>query len=113
MGDRLVVDLATLVDASSALKAISTEFTDTDTRTQQVTEAIGNKNETHNLRRAVEQVSNTWDVRRAELRDDVAYLADMAARVAEELGSTDQSLATQLTEQGSGSANNANSPRYV
>jgi len=113
MGDKLVVDLAALVNASSALNTISTEFTNTDTVIHEVTASIGDKNETHNLRHAVERVSNSWDVRRAELSEDVSYLSRMAARVAEELGGVDQDLATQLTNSGSAGSNTSNSPRYI
>ncbi len=113
MGDRLAVDLVALVNASSQLNTISAEFTDTDTVVHKVTASIGSKNETHNLRHAIESVANTWDVRRAELRGDVDYLSQMATRVAEELGEVDQSLATQLTNNGSARANTSNSTRYI
>ena len=113
MGDKLAVDLVALVDASSTLNAISAEFGDTDAVVHKVTAAIGSKNETHNLRQAIESAANTWDVRRAELRGDVDYLAQMASRVAQELGEVDQALATQLTNHGSARANTSNSTRYI
>lgn len=113
MGDRLVVDLAALAEASQALQAISAELSDSDMVIGQVTAAIGSTNETQNLRQAVERVSNTWDVRRAELRDDVTYLSRMAARVAQELGGVDRGLATRLSNSVPARAHASNPTRPI
>lgn len=113
MGDQLKVDLTALAQAASDLARIATEFGDADGRVHEVTASIGSRNETHELRHAIERAADSWDVRRAELREDVEYLGGMASRVAEELGALDTDLATQLTNNGTSARPSANSPRYV
>ncbi len=102
MGDRLVVDLDALAQTSEHLAKIANEFDDTDTVVNLVTEAIGSRNETHELRAAVEHFAGTWRIRREKVRDSVRYLSQTAAAVAEHLSNTDQGLASNLSSSGPG-----------
>jgi len=113
MSDQIRVDLDALAHAANDLATIASAFGGADDRVSQVTASIGSSNETHKLRAAIERASNSWDVRRAELQEDVEYLSGMANRVAEELARMDTDLATQLNNTGQSARNNSNSPRYV
>lgn len=115
MGTELRVDLTSLGEAATALGRIATEFDDADTNSQACTASIGNKNETHNLRHEVESFANSWKTRRAEIKEDVAYLAEVAQAVAQALTDQDNDLATNLTSGGSKGANTtpSSAPRAV
>ena len=97
MASKIRIDLDALAQTSTDLARIANEFDDTDTMVDMVTSAIGNKNETHELRQAVEHFSATWRIKRQEVKESVRYLSQTAAAVAENLGTTDQDLASNLT----------------
>lgn len=97
MADVLKVDLTALAEASHELNAVAAELTDTDDRVHEVQAAVGAANETHHLRNAIGDFSSKWKVRRGEVKDDVAYLAEMASKVANELAATDSDLAQSVS----------------
>ncbi len=99
MGTKLVVDLTALGGAADRLAIIAADFASTDERIRQLSAAMGNKNETHRLRHETEAFDGRWRSRRAELQENVEYLAQMARDVATNLGAVDTDLTTQLTEQ--------------
>jgi len=113
MSEQLRVDLDALARAATDLATIASEFGGADERVDKVTASIGSRNETHKLRAAIERAADSWDVRRAELQEDVEYLSKMATRVSEELGQMDTDLATQLNNAGQSSRPAPNAPRYV
>ncbi len=98
MASKIRIDLDALASTSDDLAKIANEFDDTDTMVDMVTSAIGATNETHELRAAVEHFAGTWRIRREKVRENVRYLAQTSASVAENLAAADTDLATSLTE---------------
>lgn len=97
MSGRLRIDLDALSASATDLAKIANEFDDADTAVDLVTDAIGTASQTGKLRHAVQDFAGTWRIRRQEVKENVRYLSQTAAAVAEHLASTDQDLATNLT----------------
>jgi uncharacterized protein YukE len=97
VASKICIDLDALARTSEDLAKIANEFDDTDPVVDLVTGAIGSKNETHELRQAVEHFAGTWRIKRQEVKESVRYLSQTAAAVAENLGTTDTDLAANLT----------------
>lgn len=97
MGSELRVDLTALADAAVSLGRIAGDFSTTDISIEQMTASIGSKNETHELRNAVEHFAYSWSVRRKKVQEDVTYMAEMAQTVSDVLSQTDKDMATSLS----------------
>lgn len=98
MAARLTIDLDALAETSRRLSLIAAEFSSTDNTVDQVTADIGATNDTHELRRAVEDFANKWRVRREGIQGNLVYLADVAGAVADNMTDAETQLATALTD---------------
>jgi len=96
MARKIRIDLDALAHTSEELAKIANEFDDSDTVVGLVAGAIGSKQETHQLRQAVEHFADSWRIKRQEVKESVRYLSQTAAAVADNLATTDTDLAANL-----------------
>ncbi|MDM7830222.1 hypothetical protein [Cellulomonas edaphi] len=92
MGDGLAVDTAGLREAGAALRAVAEEFDAANAHSEAVADAVGDAD----LAAAVRDLAHGWDDRRAEMVQDIAWLARACEAIGEGFENLDRAFAAAL-----------------
>lgn len=88
----LEVDTAVLIDAGSSLRVVAAEFEHADNNSESAADAVGH----NDLADRVREFADNWDIRRGEMMQKIATLAEAASQAGESFEQLDRDLAAAL-----------------